>query len=130
MEKLQKKYWKDAISVLKTGKNDTRFEIEFNNEIIDFKEVTLFNRFGYQVPEHLISYPDDSEIDFTDDADFTDTGYLENVYNGVDLTKVLPIENEIKEWIKKEEIDVNQLAVRLIKNFYETVRNVHKKVAL
>jgi hypothetical protein len=42
----------------------------------------------------------------------------------------LPLDIEIKQWIKQEKIDVNKLLTQLIKNFYETSKNINKRAAL
>ena len=35
----------------------------------------------------------------------------------------------MKDWIIKEKVDVNKLVIKLIRNFYETVKDFPKKVA-
>ena len=92
--KNEKVYWKDVIKMLKTGIDNKNFDVDFNNEKVEFKEASLLNRNGIRVPENLIYYDE---------------------------------EKEIKEWLKKENIDVTKLATQLINNFYATIK---KNVAL
>ena len=121
-------YWKELVDKLKSGVNIEEYEVDFNNEQIHFKDVALLNRNGIQVPENLIYYNDD-DIDFSDDPELSDEE-INRINLSLKLADNLPVEQEIKEWIKKERIDVNTLAAQLIKNFYETVKNIQKNAAL
>jgi len=127
MEK-NKIYWKDAVMMLNSGTELNNVEIDFNNEQIEFKDVALLNRNGIRVPEEYIYYNDD-EIDFSDDPDITDkdfeTGKL--VWN---IKATLPIDKELSDWIKKEHVDVDKLLIKLMRDFYETIKDFPKKTAL
>ena len=68
--KNEKIYWKDVIEMLKKGVDKKDFDIDFNNEKVEFKEVSLLNRNGIRVPENLIYYDEDN-IDFSDNPDIT-----------------------------------------------------------
>ena len=119
---------REAIQLLKEGKNIEEYTVTFNDEKIEALNVMLLRKNNVEVPEDLIYYDDDS-IDYSDDPDITDedfeTGRLD--WN---LTINLPLDEEIKEWIKKENIDINRLAYRLIKDFYETMKNVKNNEAI
>ncbi len=123
-----KKYWKDVIEMISKNVVIKDILIDFNNEKIGFKDVALLNRHGIRVPEEFISY-NDNEIDFSDDPDITEedfaTGKL--IWN---VKTSLPLDKELKDWITKEKIDINKLAVKLMRNFYETVKDFPKKAAL
>ncbi len=125
---MNKIYWKEVVSKLKVGEAVEKYEVDFNSEQIHFKDVALLNRHGFSVPEELIYYNDD-DIDFGDDPEWTDDE-INEVIQTTNLAATLPVSKEIREWIKKEKIDINILAARLIKNFYETVKNVQKNAAL
>jgi len=124
----KKKYWKDVLKILDQGIEIKDILIDFNNEKIEFKDVALFNRNGIRVPKELIYYNEDT-IDFSDDHDITDedfeTGKL--TWN---VKTFLPLEKELKDWIVKEKIDINILIVKLVRNFYDTVKDFPKKTAL
>ena len=124
----KKKYWKDVLKILEQGIEIKDILIDFNNESVEFKDVALFNRNGIRVSKELIYYNDD-EIDFSDDSDITDkdleTGKL--IWN---VNTSLPLDKEIKDWIVNEKIDINKLIVKLVRNFYDTVKDFPKKTAL
>ncbi len=123
-----KKYWKDVLEMIKQNVEIKDIQIDFNNEKIEFKDVALLNRNGISVPEDLIYYNDD-KIDFSDDPDITEedftTGKL--IWN---VQTSLPLDKELKDWITKEQIDINKLVIKLMRNFYETVKDFPKKAAL
>jgi len=75
----------------------------------------------------LIEYSDES-IDFSDDTDVTE--------QEIKINKILwsiranfLVEPEIKQWISKERIEINTLIPHLMKNFYETMKHIHKTPA-
>ena len=119
---------KEAIKLLKSGKDISAYSIEFNKEKIEALQAILLGKNKIKVPEHLIYYDDDI-IDFSDDPDITNED-LETGKISWNFKASLPLDNEIKEWIKREKIDVNKLLTQLMKNFYETVGNIPKKAAL
>lgn len=125
---MNKIYWKELVDMLNNGLEIKDYEIDFRNEKIDFKSAALLNRNGIKVPEKLVHYYDD-EIDFSDDAELTDEE-INKINLSYRFAQSLPVEAEIKDWIKKERIDINTLAAQLIRNFYETVKNIPKNAAL
>jgi len=121
-------YWKDLVRMLQNNEIPKNSEVDLKNDMIDFKNVSLLNRFGFRVPENQINY-DDDKIDFSDDPDITD--------DDIDTGKIswsvranFILEPEIKAWIKNEKIEINSLIPQLMKNFYETVKNIQKNAAL
>ena len=128
MKNNNKNYWLNVIELLSKGIKPIIKEIDFNNEKISFKNVALLNRYDFRVPEHLIEYNDD-KIDFSDNPDITDQEIKTlQVLKKVNAT--LPIDNEINEWLKTENVNINKLLTQLLKNFYETVQNVQKNIAI
>lgn len=120
-------YWKDAAELLTKGSKLSGWEIEFKDERIDFKTAALFNRNGIRVDETLIEYQDD-EIDFSDDPDLSE----EDVENNKLVWTVkanLSVDKELKDWIEKEQIDIDRLLLKLMRGFYETMRDLPNKAA-
>ncbi len=117
-----------AIEILEKGEDISGFNIEFNQDKIEAIQAILLGKNQITVPEELIYYNDDT-IDFTDDPNITDedfkTGKL--VWN---IRPSLPIGKEMNDWLSKEKIDVEKLLVKLMRNFYETVKDFPKKAAL
>ena len=118
---------KKAIQLLENGKNILSYTIEFNDEKIEALQAILLGKNKIKVPKHLI-YNDDT-IDFSDDSDITNKD-LKTGKISWNITASFPLDNEIKEWIKKQDVDINKLLPQLVKNFYDTVKKIHKNVAL
>jgi|GEM_PF-1276880 len=120
-------YWRDLKTLLLSNTVPENVKIDFKDEKIAFADAALFNRFGFRIPENLIEY-EDSSIDFSDDADITDED-IETGKISWTINANFDLEPEIKQWIKKENIEINTLIPQLVKNFYETLKNINKNVA-
>jgi hypothetical protein len=83
---------------------------------------------GIDVPEDLIDY-DNTQIDFSDIPELTDED-LSSGKIGWTVTAEIPLEKEIQDWIKSENIDINRFVSKLIRNFYDNVKSLPKKTAL
>jgi len=118
----------EAIKLLEAGEELSKYMVVFNQEKIEALDAILLGKNKIEVPEDLIYY-DDNAIDFTDDPDITnedlETGKI--VWN---IKTSLPVDKELKDWIINERIDVDKLLIKLMRNFYETVKDFPKKVAL
>lgn len=124
----KKIYWKELVNMLNKGLEIEDYEVDFRNEKIDFKDVALLNRNGIRVPDELVHY-DDNDIDFSDDPELTDEE-INKINLSYRFAESLAVEPEIKEWIRRERIDINTLAAQLIRNFYQTVKTIPKNAAL
>jgi len=118
----------EALKLLKEGTDISNYSIEFNDEKIEAIQAIELGKNNINVPEHLIYY-DDTTIDFSDDPDITkediETGEISWMVN-----TSLPLDKEIKQWIKQEKIDVDKLLTQLVTNFYETVKHIPKSAAM
>jgi hypothetical protein len=118
----------EVIKLLEAGNDISAYNVVFNEEKIEAMHAILLGKNKIDVPEELIYYDDDA-IDFSDDPDITDedlkTGKI--VWN---IKTSLPVDKELKDWIIKEKVDVDKLLVKLMRNFYETVKDFPKKAAL
>lgn len=119
---------KEALKIIESGLDISNFQVIFNEEKIEALHAIMLKKNNIDIPSELIYYNDDL-IDFSDDPDVTtedfETGKL--VWN---IKTSLPVDKEIKDWINKEKIDVDKLLLKLIRNFYETVKDFPKKAAL
>lgn len=117
----------EAIKLIEAGKDISAYKVVFNEEKVEALQAILLGKNKIEVPSELIYY-DDSTIDFSDDPDITtedlETGKL--VWN---IKTSLPVDKEMKDWINKEKIDVDKLLARLMRNFYETIKEFPKKAA-
>ena len=60
-------YWKDALN-----KKIINEQVFFNNEQVSWQQAITLGQKGVDVPEKLITYPNDNEIDFSDIPEITD----------------------------------------------------------
>jgi hypothetical protein len=111
-----------AIELLKGKKPLSRYEIHFDSTKVEARDVILLGKNGIRVPPELIYYDDDS-IDFSDIPELTDedlkTGRLKWV-----IKAEISIHDDIKTWLKKEKIDLNQLLPQLLTDFYKNVKSI------
>ncbi len=121
-----KLHWKQAIELMKNNKKINQEQIEFS-EKIHIHDVVFFNKNGINVPENLIDY-DEENIDCSDIAEIT----FEDIELGK-LIRVLPahikIDTETESWIKKSNINYNELLSNLLKNFYQSIKTLPNKAA-
>ncbi len=128
MEILNKMYWRDLVFMLLQNEIPQNIEVDFNDEKIGFSQAALLNQHNFRVPEKLIEYADD-DIDFSDDPDITDEDFRSGKLSW-SVRANFNLEPEIALWIKKEKIELNTLIPQLMKNFYETLKQLKKNAAL
>jgi len=124
----QKLHWREAIELLKKGSAVKQETVDFNDEMIPVKEVAVFNRNSIRVPENLIFYDDDN-IDCSDIPEITDEDINSGKIQWINVNE-FPIDNEIRNWIVKQNIKLSELLPYLLKNFYQTVNFAKKNAAL
>lgn len=117
----------EAIKLLEAGEDISVYKVLFNEEKVEALKAIILGKNKIEVPSDLIFYDDDT-IDFSDDPDITsedfETGKL--VWN---IKTSLPIDKEMKDWIINEKIDVDKLLTKLMRNFYDTVKDFPRKAA-
>lgn len=118
----------EAIKLLEAGEDISEYKVVFNEKMVEALKAILLGKNKIEVPAELIYYDDDT-IDFSDDPDITDEDFETGKLVWY-LKTSLPIDKEIKDWIIKEKIDVDKLLLKLMRNFYETVKDFPKKAAL
>lgn len=68
-------------------------------------------------------------IDFSDIPEITN----EDISSGKikwTISAEIPLDKEIQDWLKHENIDVNTFLSRLIRNFYDNIKSLPKKAAM
>ena len=115
----------EAIKLLEAGEDISAYKVVFNEEKVEAIPAILLGKNKIYVPAELICY-NDSAINFSDDPDITEEDFEAGklVWN---IKTSLPVDKEIKDWITKEKIDVDKLLLKLMRNFYETVKDFPKK---
>lgn len=115
---------KEAIDLIKQNQFSSAYRVEFGNERIEAHDALLLGRNGIEVPEELIVY-DDNKIDYSDIPPVTDNDIAEGKIEWTLLAEIT-LEEEIAEWLKKEDIDINKFAGDLIRNFYYNLQSSYK----
>lgn len=121
-------HWKKAIKRLQEGETVLQDDIDFNNEQIPVKEVTFLNKNSIRVPESLVFYDDDT-IDCSDIPEITQEDIELGKIQWISI-KDFPIDNEMRNWIRSQNINLNDLLPFLLKKFYQTVQFAQKHTAL
>ncbi len=121
-------HWKTAIEKLKKGETILPEEIDFNNEKIEIHDVTILNKYSVRVPENLIFYNDEN-IDCSDIPEITENDIKAGTIQWIKIEE-FAIDNEIWNWLLKQNININDLLPYLLKNFYQTIKFTQKNVAL
>ena len=121
-------YWKDAIDLINNKSAIQQDQINYNNEKIPIKYVLVFNQNGFRVPQDLVEYDDDN-LDYSDIPAITEddinSGKLERIY-----TAEIPVKEEVVQWLKNSNINLNDLVADLVNNFYQTMKHIQKNAAL
>jgi len=124
----KKIYWKTILNKIENGENIENVEIDFNKETVPWKDAMILGKNGIEVPQELIDY-DDENIDYSDIPPITEediqTGKIKWIINAE-----LALDKEIADWIKNENININEFAAKLIRNFYEGIKSLPKNAAL
>ncbi|OFX22263.1 MAG: hypothetical protein A2033_07245 [Bacteroidetes bacterium GWA2_31_9] len=121
-------YWEKALKLLNAGKKITQSEIDFKKEHIPVNEVVLFNEYKIRVPENLIFYDDDN-IDCNEIPEITEDDIDSGKIQWIKMEE-FPLDKEVRKWIIKQNINLNELIPQLLKNFYQTMKAVQKNAAV
>jgi len=124
----KKIHWKAVLEKIAEGKYENNIVIDFNNEKLLWKDAMILGKNGFEVPQEYIDYDDDN-IDYSDIPPITD----EDIKTGKikwTISTELSLEKEITDWIKKENINVSEFAAKLIRNFYDGIKYLHKNATL
>ena len=119
---------KKALALIKNKKFSKNIKIDFANEGIDAFDAVLLGKNGVEVPDELIVY-DDNKIDYSDIPAITN----EDIESGKikwTINLEIPLEKEITDWIKMEDINISEFTARLIRNFYEGIKSLQKNAAI
>lgn len=121
-------YWKEAIKSLKKGAVISQQEVDFNDEQIPVRKVGFFNKNQIRVPEQLIFYDDDN-IDCSDIPEITDDDINSGKIQWIKIDE-FPLDSELRSWIVKQDIKLNELIPQLLQNFYQSLKSIQKNAAL
>lgn len=116
-----------ALRKLRAGESISEFKVVFDHRKVEALDAIILGKNKIKVPENLIFY-NDKTIDFSDDPDITDQDFANGklVWN---IKTTLPVDKELKDWISREQVDVDKLLLKLMRDFYETVKDLPQKAA-
>ncbi len=118
-----------ALVYIKNNSFDNKkYKVIFSTDKIDAFDVILFEKNGVDVPRELIVY-DDSKIDFSDIPELSEND-IENNRLIPTISAEIPLDEEIRDWIKKENIDIGEFTAKLIRSFYKHMKSLPKNAAL
>lgn len=115
-------HWKTALKLIEENKSLDNFAIDFDNEKILWKDAMVLGKKGIEILQEYIDY-DENNIDYSDIPPITD----EDIEKGKikwTINAELALEKEISDWIRNENINVNEFATKLIRNFYNGLKHL------
>ena len=114
----------EAIALLKVKKSLSGYKVSFDATPVEAQDAILLGKNGVVVPTKLIWYDEDS-IDYSDDPGLTDEDLKTGKIKWIKKVEI-PLHDDIRTWIKKEKIDLNQLLEKLITDFYHNMKSIQK----
>ncbi len=119
----------EALERLNKGENVKGASIDFAGSKVKALDAFKLGKEGVEVPDEVIFY-DDADIAYDpdiDDYEWTRTD-IDPLKNGKEsLTIHIEINENVKEWIQKNGIEVNHLMEELLQNFYSTHQLIEGK---
>lgn len=119
---------KKAVALIKNNKLTHQFKVDFKNQKVDALDAILLGKNGIEVPEEIIEY-DDDKIDFSDIPEITDKDISDGKIKWT-VNADIPLDKEVTDWLSKENININEFAAKLIRNFYENINSLPKNAAM
>ena len=117
-------YVSEAILLIGENKFTPDLIVDFQNEKVNVVDAVLLGKNGIDVPDELIDY-DDENIDYSDIPAITDEDLASGKIRWT-MHADIPLEKEISDWIRKEDINLNELAAKLIRDFYDGMKSFPK----
>ena len=117
-----------AVALIKNNKFTGQVKVDFKNQKVDALDAILLGKNGIEVPEEIIEY-DDDKIDFSDIPEISEKDILDGKIKWT-VNADIPLDKEVTDWLMKENININEFAAKLIRNFYENIKSLPKNAAL
>jgi len=119
---------KEALNLISANEYMPHYKVRFKNEKVKVNDAIMLGKSGIEVPEDIIEY-DDKATDFSDISKITDEDILEGKIKWA-INANIPLDKEIADWIRKENINVNEFAAKLIRSFYENIKSLPNNAAM
>jgi hypothetical protein len=118
----------EALARLRSGASIAGATIDFQGEQVKARDAFILGKAGVDVPDAVIVY-DDADVaadpEF-DDHDWQRTDEDPAAAGGATTTVALSLDAEVRAWIERENIPLDALLERLLRDFYATQRMVEK----
>jgi len=119
----------EALERLKNGENLTGLTIDFATEKVKALDAFALGKAGIEVPDEVIEY-DDANIAY--DPEFDDYEWKRIDFDPLEglqkrLTVSIAIDQEVKEWVHKNGVAIDQLLEKLLHDFYSTQQLIKEK---
>jgi hypothetical protein len=118
----------EAITLAKKKKLKPNMTVDFANQKINALDAISLARYGFEIPEENVVY-DDNNIDYSDIPEITEEDVESGKINWA-INANIVLDKEVKEWIARENININEFASTLIQNFYKSIKNLPKNAAI
>ena len=132
----------EAITLMKVGKLDNNYDVQFTDEKIEALDAMKMGFAGVDVPEELIYY-DDESIDYSDIPALTDEELKQmkrvepdNMYHQKEIEayknkqkREVIVDKNITDWAEKEKINISELASELLRDFYNKMKKFNNRAA-
>lgn len=120
----------EAVQMLSAGQLAEGYEISFGpDDQVKAAHALKLRKLGYTVPDKIIKYPDDLGEQMEDDefeGDWTPIN-SDREDHKKHYTISLDVDQEVEQWLKDSEIDVDALVSELVAGFYRSVKVVNDK---
>lgn len=119
----------EALKLLNDGNKLEGVDIDFKRSKVKALDAFKLGQAGIEVPDVVIVYDDD---DVAYDPDFDDYEWKRSKmdpYNSLkqSLTVNIEIEGDVKAWIQRNGIEIDQLIEKLIRDFYSSNQMIKGK---
>lgn len=113
----------EALTLISAGEYSEDLKVDFEEGVkVEALDALTLGKAGVEVPDHLIYYDDESIVD--DEAFDGDWVEIESDVQEEQkyLTLEMKIDAEVKDWIAENNIDIDSLVQKLIKDAYQTAQ--------
>ena len=112
----------EALKLLKDGEKLEGVAIDFKVSKVKALDAFKLGKAGIEVPDEVIEYDD---ADVVQDPDFDDYEWKQTKIDPFNtlkeiLTVNIQIDRDVKAWIQKNDIQIDHLLEKLIRDFYSS----------
>jgi len=114
----------EALRKLEAGESVSGYSIDFDRIKIEALDVMKLSKGGIVVPESAIYYDDD---DIAYDEDFEGEWLKVDTATKSKTEVRITLQNDIKQWVEKNNVQLDQLIEKLLEGFYRAQKMTSEK---